>query len=138
MLRRHTAGLKIQCAVSWQPICIGKAVDNGATDGSHVCRKLVQCRDQQSQARATHLREIAAFKHGASAASELMQLPRGKFGWYIDDCAADSSRPEQQPIQEIGHPLMLCASLTGRSKEEFQIAMRLGYHRAVETRLVRN
>ena len=81
MLQRHIAGLRYTVLFHGNQFALGKAVDNGATEGSHVCRKLVQCRDQQSQARATHLRQIAAFKYGASAASERMQLPRGKFGW---------------------------------------------------------
>ena len=33
---------------------------------------------------------------------------------------------------------MLCAGLADRSKEDVQIATRLGHHRAIETRLVRN
>ena len=48
------------------------------------------------------------------------------------------AHPNNNQYRVVGHPLMLCACPVGRSKKKFQIAMRLGYHRAIETRLVRN
>ena len=44
---RRIADLKMQLLFHVNRDCTSQAVENGATDGGHICRKLVQCQDQQ-------------------------------------------------------------------------------------------